>query len=318
MEPNLPSKAENLDHISTEDKHEQILLAPYRYICQIPGKQIRTKLSSAFNYWLQIPEDKMKIVSEVIQMLHNASLIIDDIEDNSKLRRGIPVTHSIFGVPQTINTANYVYFLGLEKLFTLGKLGETTRVFTEHLLELHRGQGMDIYWRDAVVCPTEEEYKLMVIRKTGGLFGLAVQLMQLFSSNKSNFKPLLDILGLYFQIRDDYANLCSKEYEANKSYCEDLTEGKFSFPIIHAIRANTDDTQVLSILRQRTVDNDVKKYCVDYLEKIGSFEYTRKVLQDLEEQLLKEISALGDNPYLTALVTELRKIYSQSPVDTNS
>lgn len=42
----------------------------------------------------------------------------------------LAVTHSIFGVPQTINTANYVYFLGLEKLFTLGKLGETTRVFT--------------------------------------------------------------------------------------------------------------------------------------------------------------------------------------------
>uniref|UniRef100_A0A0B6ZPU4 Geranylgeranyl pyrophosphate synthase n=1 Tax=Arion vulgaris TaxID=1028688 RepID=A0A0B6ZPU4_9EUPU len=317
MEPHVNLKTQNEDQVSTEDKHEQILLAPYRYICQIPGKQIRTKLSFAFNHWLEIPEEKMKIISEVIQMLHNASLIVDDIEDSSKLRRGIPVTHSIFGVPQTINTANYVYFLGLEKLFTLGKLAETTRVFTEHLLDLHRGQGMDIYWRDAVICPTEEDYKLMVIRKTGGLFGLAVQLMQLFSSNKSNFKPLLDLLGLYFQIRDDYANLYSKEYEANKSFCEDLTEGKFSFPIIHAIRANTDDTQVLSILRQRTVDNDVKKYCVDYLEKIGSFEYTRHVLQELEHDLLKEISSLGDNPYLTALVIELRKIYSQPQVNAS-
>jgi len=295
---------------SQQEQQEQILLAPYSYICQVPGKQVRSKLTAAFNHWLRIPEDKLEIISSVIQMLHNASLMIDDIEDNSKLRRGIPVTHSIFGIPQTINSANYGYFLALEKLFTLGKLEETTKVFTNHLLELHRGQGMDIYWRDSVTCPTEEEYKTMVIRKTGGLFGLAVDLMQLFSEDTKNYKPLLDVLGLYFQIRDDYVNLSSKEYTANKGYCEDLTEGKFSFPIIHSIRANPSDTQVLNILRQRTEDNDVKKYCVDCLEKTGSLEYTRQVLIDLETQLLQELGKHGENPYLSGLITELRKTYS--------
>ncbi|CAL1528662.1 unnamed protein product [Lymnaea stagnalis] len=313
MEP-TDSKKQTEDHILMKEEQEQILLEPYKYICQIKGKQIRTKLSKAFNHWLLIPKEKILIISEVIEMLHNASLIIDDIEDNSKLRRGIPVTHSIFGVAQTINTANYVYFLALEKLFTLGKLEETTKVFTEHLLELHRGQGMDIYWRDSVICPTEEDYRIMVIRKTGGLFGLAVQMMQLFSENKSNFKPLLDILGLYFQIRDDYANLVSEEYEHNKSYCEDITEGKFSFPLIHAIRANPSDNQVLNILRQRTTDNDVKRYCVGYLKKVGSFEYTQKVLGQLEQELLVEMKALGGNPHLSLLIEELKKLYSQSTV----
>ncbi|KAH9498404.1 Geranylgeranyl pyrophosphate synthase [Bulinus truncatus] len=308
----MESSLVKVGSVESTDKHEQILMGPYRYICQIPGKQIRTQLTVAFNYWLKIPDDKLKLVSEVIQMLHNASLIVDDIEDNSKLRRGIPVTHSIFGVAQAINTANYIYFLVLEKLFTLGKLEETTRIFTEHTLELHRGQGMDIYWRDAVICPTEDDYKLMVLRKTGALFGLAVQLMQLFSTNKSDFSGLLKLLGLYFQIRDDYANLCSKEYEANKSYCEDITEGKFSFPLIHAIRVNPGDNQVLSILRQRTTDYDVKKYCVQYLEKVGSFEYTRKVLVELETELLESVKSLGGNPHLSALINELRKIYSNS------
>ncbi len=53
------------------------------------------------------------------------------------------------------------------------------------------------------------------------------------------------ILGLYFQIRDDYCNLSLKEYSENKSFCEDLTEGKFSFPIIHAIQSQSQDKQVL-------------------------------------------------------------------------
>lgn len=112
-------------------------------------------------------------------------------------------------------------------------------------MELHRGQGMEIYWRDNFTCPTESEYKQMTIRKTGGLFMLAVRLMQLFSNESRDFSRLAAILGLYFQIRDDYCNLCHSEYKENKSFCEDLTEGKFSFPIMHAIQNESDGNQVL-------------------------------------------------------------------------
>lgn len=88
---------------------------------------------------------------------------IDDIEDNSILRRGVPVAHNIFGVASTINSANYVYFLGLEKCLELGS-PQAMVVFTEQCLELHRGQGMEIYWRDNYICPTEAEYSRMVKR----------------------------------------------------------------------------------------------------------------------------------------------------------
>ncbi|XP_011679939.2 geranylgeranyl pyrophosphate synthase [Strongylocentrotus purpuratus] len=298
---------ENQSALIREKKQEMILMEPYNYILQVPGKQVRTKLSRAFNCWMDIPEDNIKKISEVVQMLHNASLLIDDIEDSSKLRRGIPVAHSIYGIAQTINSANYMYFLGLKEVMQFDH-PDAMKIFTEQLVLLHQGQGMDIYWRDSYTCPTEEEYKEMVIKKTGGLFGLAVRLMQLFSENKSDFKPLSDILGLYFQIRDDYANLCSKQYTENKSYCEDLTEGKFSFPLIHGIRSQPENTQVMSILRQRTEDMDVKKYCVDLLEKFGSFEYTRKVLFDLEKQAYEHISNLGGNPILESILEELGKL----------
>lgn len=289
---------------------DQILLAPFHYLGQIAGKEIRSQLSKAFNHWLRIPDDKLSIIIEVSQMLHNASLLIDDIEDNSVLRRGIPVAHHIFGVPHTINTANYVYFLGLQKALTLDN-PEVTTVFTEQLLELHRGQGMDIYWRDSNVCPTEEEYKQMVIQKTGGLFGLAVRLMQLFSANKSNLKPLLDTLGLYFQIRDDYANLNSKELEENKGYAEDLTEGKFSYPIIYGILSHPEDSTIMSILRQKTTHKHVKKYCVEYMDSIGVFSYTRTVLKQLEDSLRKQIDDFGGNPHLISLIDKLRMIYQE-------
>ena len=86
-------------------------LEPFNYLNQIPGKDIRGVLIDSFQSWLQIPEDKLIVIKDVIATLHNASLLVDDIEDNSKVRRGHPVAHTIYGIAQTINCANYVYFL---------------------------------------------------------------------------------------------------------------------------------------------------------------------------------------------------------------
>jgi geranylgeranyl pyrophosphate synthase len=102
---------------------------------------------------------------------------VDDVEDSSILRRGIPVAHSIFGTPQTINSANYVYFKALQDLLVMNN-PKLIEIFTEELLNLHRGQGMDLYWRDSLTCPSEADYLEMVGNKTGGLFRLAIKLMQ--------------------------------------------------------------------------------------------------------------------------------------------
>ena len=256
---------------------------------------------------------RVQVIIQVTEMLHNDSLLIDDIEDSSKLRRGFPVAHSIYGIPSVINSANYVYFLGLEKVLTL-EHPEAVRVFTRQLLELHRGQGLDIHWRDTYTCPTEQEYRNMVLQKTGGLFGLAVGLMQLFSDWKQDLKPLLDTLGLFFQIRNDYANLTSPEF----NFCEDLTEGKFSFLAIYAIWSRPESTQVQDILRQRTENMDIKRYCVDYLEKVGSFAYTRQTLRDLEEEVYRLIGEFGGNPQLESLVKHLSQMHCEAEAAAES
>ncbi|KAJ3664466.1 hypothetical protein Zmor_000029 [Zophobas morio] len=292
---------------SNDKSQDEKLLQPFTYILQNPGKNIRFKLAQAFNHWLNIPEDKLKMIGEIVEMMHNSSLLLDDIQDNSILRRGIPVAHSIYGVPSTINAANYILFIALERLLDL-EHPDAVRVYTEQVLELHRGQGMEIYWRDSFTCPSENEYKQMTIRKTGGLFMLAIRLMQLFSENKADYTKLTGILGLYFQIRDDYLNLYSKDYMLHKSFCEDLTEGKFSFPIIHAIHSQPDDNQVMHILRQRTKDIEVKKYCVVLLEKYGSFDYTKKVLAELKRQAQDEVNKLGENPYMADVMEHIFKL----------
>ena len=85
------------------------------------------------------------------------------------------------------------------------------RIYNEEMLNLHRGQGIELFWRDSVTVPTENEYLLMISNKTGGLFRLAARLMQSASSTKHDVLPLTDLIGLIFQVRDDYNNLCSEQ-----------------------------------------------------------------------------------------------------------
>ena len=300
--PGIPTK-----RLSQSHDIDESLLEPWRYIMEVPGKNVRGLLIKAFNVWLNIPQDKAKEIGEVVRNLHTASLLVDDIEDNSKLRRGIPVAHSIYGIPHTLNTANYVYILALEKCRNLGNL-EALDVFIDELLNLHRGQGQDILWRDTLTCPTEEQYIKMVKDKTGGLFRLAVGLMKAFNNGcKLDFNPLLNKLAIYFQIRDDYMNLVSKDYHDHKSFCEDLTEGKFSFPIIHGIQSKTHDNRLLNILKQRTEDVDVKKHAVEYLYKIGSMKYTYDKVVTLKTEIYEIIEGLGGHDTLKALVSSLHE-----------
>ncbi|KAF7597594.1 geranylgeranyl pyrophosphate synthetase [Aspergillus hancockii] len=272
-------------------ENEKILLGPYDYMLQHPGKDIRRQLMNAFNAWLKVPSESLAIITKVIAMLHTSSLLIDDVEDYSTLRRGVPVAHNIYGTAQTINSANYVYFLALQELQKLNNPAAID-IYTEELLNLHRGQGMDLFWRDTLTCPSEEEYLEMVGNKTGGLFRLAVKLMQAESDTGKDCVTLVNVLGLIFQICDDYLNLSNTTYTKNKGLCEDLTEGKFSFPIIHSIRHDPNNHQLINILKQKTNDAEVKLYAVKYMESTGSFAHTQDVVRDLRDKALKLIGEI--------------------------
>uniref|UniRef100_A0A5K3EX60 Geranylgeranyl pyrophosphate synthase n=1 Tax=Mesocestoides corti TaxID=53468 RepID=A0A5K3EX60_MESCO len=149
-------------------------------------------------------------------------------------------------------------------------------------------------------------------KETGGLIGMAVKLMQLFSTNNGNFKSLSDALGLWFQIRDDYANLVDTSYHEAKNFADDLTEGKFSFPVVHAINTFPHDHQVMAILQQRTLDHAVKEHCVQHLNELGSLMYTARTLIDLEKQCRRFVEKLGGNPYLLQLFDEYSKVYREA------
>ncbi|KAF9461847.1 isoprenoid synthase domain-containing protein [Collybia nuda] len=293
-------------------QNEAALLEPFTYVTSNPGKEIRGQLIEAFNIWLKVPDSKLSVIARVVNMLHAASLLVDDIEDDSQLRRGQPVAHKIYGIPQTVNTANYVYFLAYKELFALrDRAAETApekdldAIVTAELMSLHRGQGLEILWRDSLRCPTEEEYVAMVNNKTGGLLRIGIKLMMACATHNLdvNYVPLVNLIGVYFQIRDDLMNLQSTEYTTNKGFAEDLTEGKFSFPVVHSIHADTTNRQVLNVLQKRPASPTLKIHTINYLRNhTKSFEYTLSVLHNLEAQTRQEIQRLGGNKGLEKIM----------------
>ena len=133
--------------------------------------------------------------------------------------------------------------------------------------------------------------------------------MQAFSTSHTDtdFVPLVNNLGLYFQIRDDLINLADEEYFKSKSFCEDLTEGKFSYPIIHCLRCGeaSKANQLLSILKQRTEDVDVKRYAQKLMFESGSLHYTREKCTELKREIVEQILELGGNEPLLKVIEML-------------
>ncbi|KAF6746807.1 farnesyltranstransferase [Ephemerocybe angulata] len=295
-------------------ENEAAILEPFTFITTNPGKDIRTKLIDAFNDWLHVPSDKLQVIAKIVNMLHAASLMVDDIEDDSQLRRGNPVAHKIYGVPQTINSANYVYFLAFQELFALRNSPTAPRqdldqVVTAELLSLHRGQGMEILWRDSLQCPTEDEYIQMVSNKTGGLLRIGVKLLMACSTTNVDvdYVPLVSLFGVYFQIRDDLMNLSSPEYTSNKGFAEDLTEGKFSFPVVHGIHTDRSNRQILNVLQKRPSTPTLKIHTIEYLRNhTKSFDYTLGVINTLERKTREEIARLGGNEKLERIMDLLK------------
>ncbi|CAM0135262.1 unnamed protein product [Umbelopsis sp. WA50703] len=291
------------------EQNENILLEPFRYLCEHPGKDIRTQLIEAFDYYMHVPPDALKTIKKITEMLHNASLLVDDVEDDSDLRRGVPVAHKIYGIAQTVNCANYVYFLALNEILKLGN-AKMVDIYTEELINLHKGQGMELFWRDSLTCPTQEEYIQMVNNKTGGLLRLGVKLMQVASQTDRDFTSLVNKIGIHFQVRDDYMNLQSQQYADNKGFCEDFTEGKFSFPVIHSIRTDPSNRQLLNILKQKSTSVELKRFGLQLLEKTNTFNYCLDFLRDMEQQARDEIRQLGTNPKLEKILDLLSVSHS--------
>ncbi|USP73611.1 fusicoccadiene synthase [Curvularia clavata] len=288
------TSASNTGDAHLDARHAQ---APFDYITSLPSKGVRDTFIDALNIWLDVPEPIVSRIKSLGSRLHATSPMLDDIEDGSNLRRGHPATHMLFGTAQTINSGCYEILQAVAEAQQLSTLSsKNTEIVLEQLAELHIGQSYDLYWTHHGICPSEPEYLDMVKKKTGGLFQLLARLLLANGAAASqstrdayfvdDIESLVHLIGIQFQIRDDYQNLQSSEYSAQKGFCEDLDEGKFSFPLVHALTSCPDDSQLRELLQRRRdvgyLSDEEKRLVLEQLKLAGSMEYTLETLKKLQ------------------------------------
>jgi octaprenyl-diphosphate synthase len=222
------------------------LILPCRDLLSRGGKRWRPLLMVLIGEALG-GEDAALPLSPLVEFCHNASLIHDDIEDESDRRRGGPAVHLIYGVDSAVNSGSFFYFLPLACIDAWdapAALKERIRaVWGEYLRRLHLGQAMDIHWhRNFNSLPNIHEYYTMCGLKTGCMARLAAVLGVLAALPKSRSSlPAIqqaaeqlgraaEQLGVGFQILDDVKNLDAGL--PGKKRGDDVVEGKKSLPVL--------------------------------------------------------------------------------------
>ena len=282
-------------------------LRPYMVIrsCQILGGNISKAMPAA----------------SAVEMVHNFTLVHDDIMDNDEMRHGVPTVHKKFGMPIAI-LAGDVLFSKAFQIITESKLSTsaTTKLVSrlaKACVDVCEGQLFDVKMAEDKKIPTQAEYITMIGKKTAALFDVSCAMGAICATNKSNDISNLSSfgrnLGIAFQITDDLIGVMGDPKVTKKPVGNDLREGKKSLPILMAIKSSRgkDKKIILKAFgNSKATRNDLNK-AVDVIRSLGIEENVRKQALKYAEKAEKSLAKYSGSAK-TELITLLDFVVKRS------
>lgn len=182
--------------------------------------------------------------SAALEIVHNFSLVHDDIQDDSPMRRGRPALWTLYGTPQAINVGDALLMianeavLDLQKTFPLTTVFQVAAILDRACLDLARGQFMDLRHQTSKRFPIAA-YWAMVDGKTAALIAACTQIGAVLGGASKRvaerYRAFGRLLGLAFQVKDDILGIWGDEGVTGKSAAIDLVEGKLSLPVLYGL-----------------------------------------------------------------------------------
>lgn len=225
------------------------------------------------------------------EIIHNGTLIIDDIEDNSILRRGKPTIHILFGTDIAINAGNTMYYVALLPIIKLRDkyppdlIADLYEIYIQEMINISYGQGTDIYWhRGSKADVSVDMYLQMAAYKTGTLARMSAKIGAKLAGGSNKIVELCgefaENIAVAFQIQDDILNLQKK---VGKEFGEDIKEGKRSLIVIRALEKLQlkDKQRLLTILDKHTNDHDLIREAINIIKSTDAFEFSRSMAKSL-------------------------------------
>jgi len=286
--------------------HIQVVEYLGEYIRSAGGKRVRPALLLLANYAVggRASDDNVVRLATVMEVLHTATLVHDDIIDNADIRRNRPSVNAKFGNQTAVLMGDWLYMSAFENALTerslriLDILTRLTRMMTEgELLQLTTVGKVDI---------TENQYFDILRRKTAYLFSACCEVGAILSGASEEYIEALSSyglnLGIAFQLADDLLDFTSEDSILGKAAGADLIEGKITLPLILLRNADPNAAdQIEIVMIDRSYDGVSRKKLVNALERTGSLETARQRAYQYAEAARKNLEVLPDSEYRDAL-----------------
>lgn len=250
------------------------------------GKKLRSKLILKIAGENQI---SLKLCA-VIELIHLASLLHDDVIDDSTIRRGKPSINALFGSKNAIMLGDILYSKGFYEIVSLNP--QIAKIISKAVLDLSIGEMMDVDL-GSKFSPNLDEYLKMIELKTAVLIEAAARSAAIIAKlDESAYSIYGKNLGLAFQIVDDILDIVSDENKLGKPAFNDYKEGKTTLPYIFLYNAlNADDKEILKGLWGKDLDDGQIRWIKD---KFSEFNIVEKSKEFAKELGYKAISSVSD------------------------
>jgi octaprenyl-diphosphate synthase len=274
------------------------------YIISAGGKRIRPALVLLMaNAWGYRGTDHHKLAA-VIEFIHTATLLHDDVVDESSLRRGRETANALFGNAASVLVGDFVYsrafqmMVSVDNMRVMRILADATNVIAEgEVLQLMNMHDPDV---------TEERYLQVIRSKTAKLFEAATELGSLIAgTTEDNINAAAEYgrsLGTAFQLIDDVLDYSGNAHDIGKNVGDDLREGKPTLPLIYLLQHGT--TQERELVRN-CIEHGDEEHFDDILNAItgsGALEYTRLKAEQASQRAISSLDNLPEGAHKTALM----------------
>jgi len=269
------------------------------------GKRWRPNLFLLVCQALGTDPDRLSDFAIIPEVIHNGTLMIDDVEDSSETRRGKPCTYKLFGLDVAINTGNVMYYLPLLALIknknkiSLEQENKIYEVYVQEMIRLSFGQATDIAWHKGLAEANDMQYLQMCAHKTGTLARMSAKMAAVLAgasdTTVERMGRFAETIAVAFQIQDDVLDLVGEEFAERKGgRGQDITEGKRSLMVIHTLEKaqEADKKRLLEILDMHTTDQKLRDEAIAIIKKYGSIKYAKWFARSLIDKSWKEIDQL--------------------------
>lgn len=299
------SEAKAVDRLILDALSSDVLLINQmgHYIIGSGGKRLRPMLLLLTAKALGEVENDHLVLAAVIEFIHTATLLHDDVVDESELRRGKNSANAVWGNAASILVGDYLYssafemMVGTNNLRVMEILSKTTTAIAEgEVLQLLNCNNPET---------TEQKYLEVIARKTAILFSAATRLAAVISGENHETEEALALygqqLGVAFQLIDDALDYKASTEDLGKNLGDDLAEGKPTLPLIHVIQHGTEKQAEVIINAIKKGSREAFPEVYEIVKTTSAIEYTEQCAENAAQKAINALDCLPESEFKQAL-----------------